>query len=571
MKIKSLLLGSVAAAGLATGAHAADLAKGALTSLDVCDALGLSGLTISSDTDCLQITGSVSYMFAWGDYKVGVGSSATGLRLFSTPDDNTEIPIAGDAPPPTALYEAGTNPLGIVTNSGSTAGHANDWDSQMIAWLQAVASADSDFGVAKAVIKIRSEEYRHSYNGYGYFDGDDTGGSTVNNATSAGEAGTADGNGGATGNSNGPSGTVLFDKAYVSVGDSTVLTAGKTGTIANTGDDTPLNWLGLFNSDNVGTGVLWSVSNRAGGSLYTGSPMGSHGYDTAGADVQTGGHSIQIVSTLGNGITVGGSLEDLQDVQEARAGTAIGVISYASDNLTAHLTVLEAGILDGHPDVTAYHAGFTGTFDKFKVIGAIAGDSSGYYDALASAQATFDMFKIAGSVEATHDAAVNGALTPLTPAQQTAMNNANTTFVPLGAAPATPATLGGDGKNGFGAGASASITVSDGVTINIGGRYFDSDTATANTEGYQGAVALVAAITETLTAEGDLGVYGTNNGAAGTAAVVSPATAGTWYNVYYGAAAVTWAPGGGFTSSLKGEAYSDGAYKATFTASKTFQ
>jgi hypothetical protein len=357
----------------------------------------------------------------------------------------------------------------------------------------------------------------------------------------------------------------------VSVGDSTVLTAGKTGTIANTGDDTPLNWLGLFNSDNVGTGVLWSVSNRAGGSLYTGSPLGSHGYDTAGADVQTGGHSIQIVSTLGNGITVGGSLEDLQDVQEARAGTAIGVISYASDNLTAHLTVLEAGILDGHPDVTAYHAGFTGTFDKFKVIGAIAGDSSGYYDALASAQATFDMFKIAGSVEATHDAATNPGFTPLTPAQRAANDAADAILPSSTYVSGQGASLGGDGKNGFGAGASASITVSDGVTINIGGRYFDSDTATANTEGYQGAVALVAAITETLTAEGDLGVYGTNNGAAGTAAVVSPATAGTWYNVYYGAAAVTWAPGGGFTSSLKGEAYSDGAYKATFTASKTFQ
>jgi hypothetical protein len=66
MKIRSLLLGSVAAAGLSTGAFAADL--GVLTSLDVCDALGLSGLTISSDTNCLQITGEVKYNFNWGDY-----------------------------------------------------------------------------------------------------------------------------------------------------------------------------------------------------------------------------------------------------------------------------------------------------------------------------------------------------------------------------------------------------------------------------------------------------------------------------------------------------------------------
>ena len=67
MNIRSLLLGSVAAAGLSTGAFAADL--GVLTSLDVCDALGLSGLTISSDTNCLQITGGVTYEFIWGDYQ----------------------------------------------------------------------------------------------------------------------------------------------------------------------------------------------------------------------------------------------------------------------------------------------------------------------------------------------------------------------------------------------------------------------------------------------------------------------------------------------------------------------
>src|SRR5487761_2562386 len=136
MKIKSLLLGSIAAAGLATGAHAADLQKGVMTSLDVCDALGLSGLTISSDKDCLQLSGSVSYTFAWGDFKTGVGSNASGERIVQTPDDNSSIPLAGD--------------------SAGTANKATDWDTQMIAWLQATASADSDFGVAKAVIKIRT-------------------------------------------------------------------------------------------------------------------------------------------------------------------------------------------------------------------------------------------------------------------------------------------------------------------------------------------------------------------------------------------------------------------------------
>jgi len=218
--------------------------------------------------------------------------------------------------------------------------------------------------------------------------------------------------------------------------------------------------------------------------------------------------------------------------------------------------------------VTAYHAGVTGTFDKFKVVAALAGDSSGYWNGLASAQVSLDMFKLAGAVE-------GGSYS----------NSAtNTATGPAGEALA--------GKSFFGAGASASLAVSDGVTINVGGRYFDQDTSTANTEGYQGAVALIAAITETLTLEGDLGVYGTNNGGVGTAAVPgAPAvgasgvpaglatgtvtaagcTVGTFCNIYYGAAQVTWAPGGGFTSSLKGEAFSNGAYRATFNASKAFQ
>ncbi len=66
MKIRSLLLGSVAAAGLATTGYAADL--GVVTSLDICDELGLSGLTISSDDNCLVISGEVKFEYNIGDY-----------------------------------------------------------------------------------------------------------------------------------------------------------------------------------------------------------------------------------------------------------------------------------------------------------------------------------------------------------------------------------------------------------------------------------------------------------------------------------------------------------------------
>jgi hypothetical protein len=55
------------------------------------------------------------------------------------------------------------------------------------------------------------------------------------------------------------------------------------------------------------------------------------------------------------------------------------------------------------------------------------------------------------------------------------------------------------------------------------------------------------------------------------ASIGSPVTPGSWYDVWYGAASVAWAPGGGFTSSLKGAAYSNGAYQLTFNAAKNFQ
>src|SRR5215217_8085749 len=64
MKLRTIV---IASALLATPAYAGDL--GVLTSLDVCDELGLTGLTISSETNCLQVSGTVYYEFYWGDYQ----------------------------------------------------------------------------------------------------------------------------------------------------------------------------------------------------------------------------------------------------------------------------------------------------------------------------------------------------------------------------------------------------------------------------------------------------------------------------------------------------------------------
>jgi hypothetical protein len=446
MKIRSLLLGSVAAAGLSTGAFAADL--GVLTSLDVCDALGLSGLTISSDTNCLQISGGVEYEYIWGDYAPAVTLATTGAGVFTIAQDG---------------FDAVQGPAANL-----------DWSSKVKAWVKFVGTADSDFGPAKAVIKLLHKQYTIVTN---------------EQAATSGSATTA----------------FVIDEAYVSVGDSTVIMAGKKGSIMNVGTDEPLNFLGLFNSEKVDKGVKWS---------------GANAFNSFG--IPDGGHVIQIVSDLGNGVSVGAGLENLNGTLIAAAGTAVGVIAYAGDGIAAHLTVAGAGFADGVVENWGFHAGFAGTFDVVKVVAAIAGDNSGYWNALGSASATFDIFTLAISGEAVQ-------------------NNTS--------------TGGGNGGLDTGFGGSISAAVTDGVTINLGGRWYRD--AGAAIDSYQVAAQLVAAVTETITLTGEVGLYANN-------AVVPQ-------SVYYGAGTLAWAPGGGFTSSIKGEAYSNGAYKATFKAAKTFE
>lgn len=451
MKLKSLFLGSVAAAGLSTGAFAADL--NVLTSLDVCDLLGMSGLTISSDTNCLAITGKVNYRIEWGDYNGTALTVASGHDNYTVPDND------------------------------QTAANVNmDWDSEMDAFLQFVAASESDFGTAKAVIKF-DYDYDSDYN---------------NEAVAA------------SGNTASQSAGLRIEDAYVSVGDSTILMVGQKGSIFKNGDDAPLNFLGLFNSEGVDVGVDTAVSD-----FYDGGPSAA----------------IQVVSDLGNGLSVGVGAENLDSALGAApgnttagsSGSLVGVVSYAGDNLAAHLSVVGGGFLDGNIEDWAMHAGFTGTFDMVQFVAAVAYDDNNYLDALASAKATFDMFTLAGSVEY------------VDPSTSVANNE----------------------QIGFGASAGAGVT--DGVTVNVGFRYYDDNTSTANTESWQTAVQLVAALTETMTVTGELGYFSTNK-----AAQADP-------DVLYGAVELAWAPGGDFSSSAKVEVYDSGAYKTTFKAAKTFQ
>jgi hypothetical protein len=342
------------------------------------------------------------------------------------------------------------------------------------------------------VIRFKNEQYRYYVNTDGFLaNGTPTGGSSY------------DGDDTTNGGTNGG---WIADEAYVSIGDSTVIMAGKKGSIINYGDDEPYNWLGLFNSDNVDKGVLWNP--------------------TSTGLLNDGGTVLQVVSDLGNGVSVGAGLEDITDNNPSLAGNAVGVISYAGDSISAHLSAVAVGVLDGVVNGYVYHTGFTGTFDKFKIRGALAGSNGfagtpSYWNGLLTGSATFDMFTLALSGEA-----------------------ANT-------------TAGTD----YGFGASASAAISEGVTLNIGGRwYHDAGADVGGTpvtgDSYQVAASISAAVTETITLTGEVGGFGNNAGVS---------------TIYYGAAQAAWAPGGGFTGSVKGEAYSNGAYKATFKAAKDFQ
>ncbi|WP_156387315.1 hypothetical protein [Devosia sp. Root105] len=469
MKIRSLLLGSVAAAGLSTGgAFAADL--GVLTSLDVCDALGLSGLTISSDTNCLQITGEVKYKFVWGDYI----------------DDPLETDLFHVYTP----ADGGLNWIG----GGSGAGPADenqDWQSRFDAWIKFVATADSDFGPAKAVLKLKQVTDARVVNEGARFYGGSTTGDEGTNL------------GGAV---NGP-GSVVLDEAYVSIGDSTVIMAGKKGSIMNKGDDEPLTWLDLFNSEDVDRGVSW------------GPLPGTDGLDD-------GGMVIQVTSDLGNGFTVSAGLEKLDNQQQPLegAGTAVGVIAYAGEGISAHITGAAAGVLDGEVEAWGVHAGFAGTFDNFKVVlaGAFGHDDvapvTDYWNVLASASATFDMFTLAAAFEAVD----NGVDTDL------------------------------------GAGASASFAVTEGVTVNVGGRWYQQNIANLG-DAWQVAAGVSAAVTESITVTGEIGFVDNSLD-----------------DIFYGSAKLAWAPGGGYTSSIKGTVTSetngaDMGYKIETEFKKTFE
>ncbi|SFZ81287.1 hypothetical protein SAMN02983003_0416 [Devosia enhydra] len=502
MKIRSLLLGSVAAAGLSTGAFAADL--GVLTSLDVCDALGISGLTLSSDSNCLSITGGVSYEFTWGDY----GGDTT-VYFGNIGRGNTNVITGG------SRYLGDDGP-----DFDEDADLGLDWDNRVEAWLKLTAAAASDFGTAKAIIGFRQYQHTRVRNEVTVFD--------PNDSYEGWRAGPQDFEGSLGWGDNLP---LELDEAYVSIGDSTVIMAGLrrhgiNGSIANVDDDAAFTLVQPFHSSTVtGSGVLIEGGKD---------------------DLRFGGAAIQVVSDLGNGFSVGAALENIDNSQyavapsmtasnnAANAGTLLGVINYKGDGVTAHVTGGAFGVLDADVNNYFVHAGATGTFDNFRVRGAFGyesdlastGADDAVWNALVSAEATFDIFKLAAAFDYADGDAVDEQ---------------------------------------YGVALSAAFTVTDTVGINLLGRWaHNENVVAAEADTYHVAAQLVASVTESIKLTGEVGGYFNDGGFAVTGQADTD-------SIYYGSLEAAWAPGGGYTASIKGEVNSVEAYRATFKAAKSFQ
>eukprot|EP00003_Mantamonas_plastica_P014491 TRINITY_DN25187_c0_g1_i1.p1 TRINITY_DN25187_c0_g1~~TRINITY_DN25187_c0_g1_i1.p1 ORF type:complete len:422 (-),score=45.91 TRINITY_DN25187_c0_g1_i1:25-1290(-) len=276
MKIKSLFLGSAAAVALSSGAMAADPIG---VALDTCSLLGITGLTVSSDSNCLKFSGEVSYEYVYD------------LSYDGGPNDATD-------------------------NSSSDF----DWEFTM------EATADSDFGPAKAVVTLTDRQV-----GPGFDD-------------------------------------AVIDEAFVSIGDNTVLTAGKTGSIANEDDAESFGYFEV-------------------------------GFEDIASSI--GGHVIQVSHNVGNGVSIAVGLEHLETAGGgADHGSLVGVVAVDQDWGSAHATFVADDVMrNGGTQTWSAHLGATfNATDDLKIRGAALFENDGTtttYETLAAAQFTFDMFTLA--------------------------------------------------------------------------------------------------------------------------------------------------------------------------------
>ncbi|WP_236113683.1 porin [Maritalea mediterranea] len=285
MKIKSLFLGSAAAVALSSGAMAADPIG---VALDTCSLLGITGLTVSSDSNCLKFSGEVSYEFVYD-----LSYDAAG------PDDDDD--------------------------SSSEFG----WEFTM------EATADSDFGPAKAVVTLEQED--------GLTTSDD----------------------------------VRITEAFVSIGDQTVITAGNTGSIANEDDDESFGYFEVGFADIDGRTFPGGEYNIGGHVIQVSHDVGN------GVSVSVGLEHLE-------GANSGGNFGSLVGVVAADQDWGTAHFTVVADD------VLRDG--DGvSPWIVHTGATFNAT-DELKLRAAAWFEDNGttnMWAVLGASEYTFDMFTLA--------------------------------------------------------------------------------------------------------------------------------------------------------------------------------
>jgi hypothetical protein len=206
LKYPRLFLCTVALSAQASLAGAQEF--GVLQELNTCDYLGVPGMTLASDSHCLQLRGGVSYELEIGRFRDEVVIART--------SHDTKLPVG--------LY-------GV------------DWNTKVKTWLKLVDISETDFGLARAVIQLGNEEEQKYW------------GSAVG-YTAEGPMASSRG-----------SNELKVDEAFVEVGDTTKLMVGKKGSVAIFGNDRPFNYLGLFNTSSYeGGGVgIDNDSEQIGG------------------------------------------------------------------------------------------------------------------------------------------------------------------------------------------------------------------------------------------------------------------------------------------------------------------
>lgn len=423
MKLKSLLLGSAAALALSTGAQAADPIVD-FVALDVCDAYGISGLTISSDDTCLRISGYVDYEFEVGENELTDGFYA---------NSDVEWRVIFDA------------------------------------------TTQTDAGAARAVIRLRED--------------------TETNATRNDQL-------------------ARVDEAYVQFGDTTVLSAGRKGTLFNT-RIVPNGTYGWMEFDGFDRRALL---DRSGADVARGAGTAFAQYEH---DV------IQIESVVAEGFTVLAALESLNTADAGGGSAGLGV-RYSNAGISGEAGVL-LGNLFGEADLVNYYATVQASFDAFAVRGGFIGNDRDDWIASIGASATLDMFTL----------------------------DADAAFA--------------EGDQYF-VGVEGSFAATDIIDVYVGAAYADGLLTRARVgSAYYGGqgdswdeVGVVyggvnVAATENISVNAEVGY------------VEYTRTTATGFNdLVYGAAGVSYAPGGGFTSGLDVYADTEDAYAVTFNARKSF-